>query len=96
MIDPILLEVLSGARRDAVSRTQRLLEAQTFEALSPKLDWVDAATIYRELRRRGVTIRSLVDTLIAAVAIRIDLPVLHQDRDFGAIAEHTPLRIVRS
>lgn len=47
MVDPILLEVMAGARQDAVARTQRLLEAQHLEALSPKLDWLDAATIYR-------------------------------------------------
>ena len=94
IIDPILLEVMAGARRDTVARTQRLLEAQQHEALSPKLDWLDAATIYRELRWRGITIRSQTDALIAAVAIRLNVPVLHHDRDYGRIAEHTPLQLV--
>lgn len=93
-LDPILLEVMAGARRDAVARTQRLLEAQQHEALSPKLDWLDAATIYRELRWRGITIRSQTDALIAAVAIRLNVPVLHHDRDYGRIAEHTALQLV--
>jgi hypothetical protein len=65
VVDPIILEVMAGARRDVVARTQRLLEAQQLEALWPKLDWLDAATIYRELRWQGVTIRSQVDALIA-------------------------------
>ena len=94
VIDPILMEVMAGARRDAVARTQRLLEAQQMEALSSKLDWLDAATIYRELGWRGVTVRSQIDALIAAVAIRLDVPVLHHDRDFGYIARYTPLRMV--
>ena len=94
VIDPILLEVMAGASRDTVVRTQRLLEAQQLESLFPKLDWLDAATIYRELRRRGVTVRSQSDALIAAVAIRLDMPILHRDRDFAQIARHTPLRIV--
>ena len=94
VIDPILLEVMAGARRDGVARTQRLLEAQHLEPLAPRLDWLDGATIYRSLRQRGVTVRSPVDALIAAVAIRLDLPVLHLDRDYGAIAERTPLRLV--
>jgi len=94
VIDPILMEVMAGSRRDAVARTQRLLEAQHLEALSPKLDWLDAATIYRELRWRGVVVRSQIDTLIAAAAIRLDVPVLHHDRDFGHIARYTPLRLV--
>ena len=96
VIDPILLEVMAGARRDDVARTQRLLEAQHLEPLAPRLDWLDGATIYRSLRQRGVTVRSPVDALIAAVAIRLDLPVLHRDRDFGAIAGRTPLRVVET
>ena len=94
VIDPILMEVMAGARRDAVARTQRLLEAQHLEALSPKLDWLDAAAIYRELRWRGVVVRSQIDSLIAAAAIRLDVPILHHDRDFGHIARYTTLRTV--
>jgi predicted nucleic acid-binding protein len=95
VVDPVFLEVAAGAARHAVGRTQRLLEAQHQEALAPKLDWLDAAVIYRELRWRGVTVRSQVDALIAAVAIRLGLPVLHRDRDFGRIAEHTALEVVQ-
>jgi predicted nucleic acid-binding protein len=40
----------------------------------------------------GVTIRSSVDCLIAACAIRNGLPILHSDRDFDAIARFTPLQ----
>ncbi len=96
VVEPVLLEVTAGARKDAVSRTQRLLEAQHLEALAPKLDWIDAATIYRELRWRGVTIRSQMDALITAIAIRLALPILHADRDFGSIAQHTSLQIVET
>lgn len=94
VIDPILLEVMAGASRDAVAPTQRLLEAQNIESLFPRLDWLDAAAIYRQLRWRGVTLRSQIDALIAAAAIRLDVPVLHHDRDFSQIALYTPLRIV--
>ena len=94
VIDPILLEVMAGAQRDSVASLQRLLVAQHVEGLIPRLDWLDAARIYRELRRRGETLRSQTDALIAAVAIRLDVPVLHRDRDFDTIARHTPLRIV--
>ena len=94
VLEPILLEVMSGARRDSVARTQRLMESQRVEPLLPKLDWLDAATIYRELRWRGVTLRSQIDALISAAAIRLELPVLHRDRDYGHIAQHTALRLV--
>lgn len=94
VIDPILLEVMAGAQRDSVASLQRLLIAQHVEGLTPRLDWLDAARIYRELRQRGETLRSQVDALIAAVAIRLEVPVLQRDRDFDAIARHTPLHIV--
>lgn len=93
VIDPIILEVMAGARAAAVSRTQRVLESQHTAALSPRHDWLAAAAIYRMLRRHGISIRSQMDALIAAVAIRLDVEVLHSDRDFAAIEQHTRLRI---
>ena len=53
-----------------------------------------AGDLYRRCRARGSTIRSLLDCLIAAVAIRVDAAVLHEDRDFDALAQHTELRTV--
>lgn len=37
--------------------------------------------------------RRLVDCLIAAQAIRADLPILHADADFTTLAAHTSLRV---
>jgi hypothetical protein len=45
-----------------------------------------AANLYRTARRAGLTVRSGVDCLIAACAIRNQLEVLHSDRDFAALA----------
>jgi predicted nucleic acid-binding protein len=39
------------------------------------------------------TVRSLIDCLIAAVAIRARLPILHSDNDYDVIARHTSLRV---
>ena len=50
-------------------------------------------TWYRTCRRNGDTVRKLVDCLIAAVAIRADVELLHADADFEALARHTPLRL---
>ncbi len=94
VLDPIMLEVTAGARRGAVAETRRLLEAQHLEAVEPKLDWLDAATLYRQLRWRGVTLSSQIDALVAVAAMRLQLPVLHRDRDYTRIAEHTELRVV--
>jgi predicted nucleic acid-binding protein len=51
----------------------------------------EAAGLYRAARRAGFTIRSGVDCLIAACAIRHGLTVLHRDRDYPVLAKVSPL-----
>ncbi|HZF12811.1 MAG TPA: PIN domain-containing protein [Thermoanaerobaculia bacterium] len=51
----------------------------------------EAAQLYRVARRNGLTIRSSVDCLIAACALRHGLTVLHHDRDFPMLARICPL-----
>jgi predicted nucleic acid-binding protein len=51
----------------------------------------DAVDLYRAARRAGVSVRSGVDCLIAACAIRHGLTVLHHDRDFDHLARVSPL-----
>ena len=91
--DPVILEVMAGARRGLEDRVLRLLSEHDYEPVAARVDWLDAAAMYRACRRQGVTVRSTVDCLIAAVAIRRDIPVLHLDRDFGAIATCTALQL---
>jgi predicted nucleic acid-binding protein len=55
-------------------------------------DYEEAAAIYRHCRREGATVRRLNDCLIAAVAIRSGVPVLHAGQDFEQIARHCPLQ----
>ena len=90
--DAVRLELLAG-----VTRFDLLASAlDACEDLAPllRVDVEDAAAMYRTCRRAGETIRSLNDCLIAAIAIRNDVPVLHHDRDFDIIAQHTPLKVV--
>ena len=57
--------------------------------------FTEAAQLYRAARRAGLTIRSGVDCLIAACAIRHDIVVLHSDRDFTALAKVSALKTSR-
>jgi predicted nucleic acid-binding protein len=57
------------------------------------IDDEDAALPYRTCRHGGAKVRKLIDCLIAAVAIRADLLVLHAGTDFDVLARHTPLRV---
>ena len=50
-------------------------------------DWEDAAQLHRSARSRGLTVRSSIDCLIAAVALRTGSPVLALDRDLAALAQ---------
>jgi predicted nucleic acid-binding protein len=56
-------------------------------------DYRIAAEIRRATRRAGASVRSSLDCLIAAVAIRADMSLLHADRDFEAIARHSTLQL---
>lgn len=58
--------------------------------------YLEAAEIYREGRRRGFTIRSSTDCLIAAIAIEYRVPVWHRDRDFNFLAGYTRLRTIEA
>lgn len=93
--DAARMEILAGARDESNLRDLQRLFARTTLIRTQASDYDDAATLYRRCRRQGETIRKLLDCLIAAVAIRAGIPVLHNDRDFDALARHTELQIDR-
>jgi predicted nucleic acid-binding protein len=92
--EPVIMELLAGSRshRELSETRTRLL---TFPMLrvGGLATYEHAAAVWRECRAAGEQLRNKVDCLIAAVAIREDASVLHQDRDFDVIARHTPLQI---
>jgi predicted nucleic acid-binding protein len=92
--DPIALELLVGALGPEGRRRVRsaLAACRSLSVRSP-YDWEDAVGVHLACRRGGETPRGMLDCLIAAVAIRHDVPILAADRDFEMIARHLPLRI---
>jgi predicted nucleic acid-binding protein len=55
-----------------------------------------AAAIYRAVRQSGHTVRSHQDSVIAAIALRTDATLVHNDVDFDRIAEVvTELAVLR-
>ena len=91
---PVVQEVLQGFTRDEDFRRGRdaMLALPTVESPMSAAVFLDAADLYHRARRAGVTVRSGVDCLIAACALRHDLVVLHQDRDYPALARVSGLR----
>lgn len=94
--DVVMMEVLAGGRDEThADQLRRLLGRCEFVAIEGLGDFEWAAGAYRRCRRAGETVRSLNDCLVAAVAVRGELEVLHTDRDFEAIARHSELRLHR-
>jgi hypothetical protein len=92
--DPVRMEVLAGARDEPhLQALRRLLARATVLSTGPA-DHEAAAALYRTCRRHGETVRKLIDCLIAAVAAREHVPILHADSDFDTLARHTPVRVV--
>ncbi len=91
---PVMQEVLQGIRDERAFRVAR--EAmQALPIVDSPLEravFDTAVDLYRAARRRGLTVRSSIDCLIAASALRHDLEVLHHDRDYKLLAEVAPLR----
>lgn len=91
---PVVQEVLQGIDGDLAFRgvQEAMLALPIVESPIGEGVYLDAVQIYRRARRAGVTVRSGVDCLIAACAIRHGLTVLHHDRDYAALARVSELR----
>ena len=90
---PVIQEVVQGLRpgQQAQQIRWQLLGLPCLgDPLAVDL-FLEAADLYAASRRRGITIRSSVDCLIATIAIRHKVPVWHFDRDFGRIAAFSSL-----
>ncbi|MFT3714562.1 MAG: PIN domain nuclease [Gordonia sp. (in: high G+C Gram-positive bacteria)] len=92
--EPIIMELLAGADtplRDAA--ITRLTNGLPLLSVDTALDYRAAAQLFVASRAAGHRIRSLNDCLIAAIAVRHGVPLLHRDRDFAYLAQVTPLRL---
>ncbi len=90
----ILQEVLSGIKKKS-ERIETRGDFERFIVIQPSIQsHIEAAEIFDACRKKGLTIRSSVDCLIASLALEYDLLLLHNDRDYRSISEVFPLRLV--
>jgi predicted nucleic acid-binding protein len=91
---PVVQEVLQGFDSEPgfIRAREAMLALPIVESPLGVNVFAHAVDLYRSARRLGLTIRSGVDCLIAACAIRNQLEVLHCDRDFDALAKVSALR----
>ena len=94
---PVIQEVLQGFddQRTYLLAREAMFAFPVVE--SPRSDEVhlQAVDLYRAARRGGLTVRSSVDCLIGACALRNSLTVAHHDRDFDALAKVSLLEVRR-
>lgn len=95
---PVVQEVLQGFRDERAYAIARdaMLALPILESPLTADVFVEAAQLYRSARRAGLTVRSGVDCVIAACALRHNATVLHRDRDYDAIARVSPLKQQRA
>jgi predicted nucleic acid-binding protein len=85
--EPVVMEVLAGARDDRrEAQLRALLLRNALLPFDPVADFDAAARIYRRCRATGVTPRGMVDCMIAAVAWRLDATLLAHDADLDRVA----------
>jgi predicted nucleic acid-binding protein len=91
---PVLQEVLQGFLEEHAFRIAReaMFALPLLESSLSREVFEEAVQLYRAARRAGVTVRSSVDCLIAACAIRHGVTVLHVDRDFTLLARASSLK----
>ena len=92
----IYQETLQGAKteRDFSLLKNYLSSQRFFHPVAPVESYAEAARIYFLCRKKGITIRSTIDCLIAQICIEHDLDLLHDDCDFDAMAEVVGLKCV--
>lgn len=92
----IVQEVLQGiqAENDFIKITAFFEELLQLKNDQYQLS-IEAAILYRKLRKEGITVRKPNDCLIAAYAIKNNLTLLHDDKDFEFIASKSNLKTVK-
>lgn len=80
--------ILQGAKPEKeYELLKRYLKNRRFyHPQNPVDSFEKAARIYLDCRKKGITIRSTIDCIIAQTAIEYDLMLLHNDKDFEAMS----------
>ena len=92
--DIILTEILQGFDSDKEFRlAKQALDPLDCVHLGGKTLAIKAASNFRFLRSKGVTIRKTIDMLIGSLCIEHEVELLHNDKEFDQIATQLPLQI---
>ena len=91
--DIILLEVLQGFRHDRdYTIARKSLEVFPFRNMLGKEMALKSAQNYRFLRKKGITVRKMIDIIISTFCIENNIELLYSDKDFGSLVDRLNLR----
>jgi predicted nucleic acid-binding protein len=93
--DIIFLEILQGFRNDKDYKNTKtqLSKLDQYELFGHHMVEICASN-YRHLRKKGITLRSTTDVIIASFCIANKMPLLFSDKDFLPFVKHLKLRSV--
>ncbi|SOE20319.1 hypothetical protein SAMN06298216_0811 [Spirosomataceae bacterium TFI 002] len=96
VLTPIIIqEILQGKRfDDQFEKVKRNLTGFNILKSDPLKRAIESASLFRELRKKGFTIRKPNDCSIAYEAIKHNLPIVHNDSDFDLIAKGSDLSVL--
>lgn len=90
----IYMEVLQGVKSEKdFSTVKQYLDTQKIYGLKDEREsYAAAARLYYNCRKKGLTINSAIDCLIAQTAVENGLFLLHNDSDFDKISKIVNLK----
>jgi predicted nucleic acid-binding protein len=92
----IIQEILQGIREDEkFVKIKSYLNGFEVKSINQVEAAIGAASLYRVLRKKGITIRKPNDCMIAFLAITFNLSIVHDDSDFDLIALGSNLKILK-
>jgi predicted nucleic acid-binding protein len=91
----ILQELMQGCSTENDARIIERSFRPFIEIYPRRSSYRLAAKIFRDCRKRGYTIRSCIDCLVAACAMEADCFVHHRDRDYSYMEEVCGLKILK-
>ena len=88
----IYMEILQGAKSKAgFDKLKKYFSTQLFYSFEEPLSSYEAAALmFFKCRRKGITVRSSIDCLIAQCALENELILLHHDKDFERLEKIVP------
>jgi len=94
--DVTITEILQGIKDDKefneIKKSLLAFPVYSFKGVD---SYIAAAELYRKCRKKGLTVRSTIDLLIAQIALEHNLILLHNDDDFESIAKVCSLKICK-